>query len=155
MQCVYIGFWQQKAWNNYISVGPAVFLSGTQKLGEAGPAGPLKKITIFRAADGPTDWWKVASTWLWTRRDTRPMPYRWAWVVLQEGRGSYMGGCGLFTIRLDRAVILMYAFTRSLVHSFARLLVFAFYRSLVCAFACLYLHLYAYWFLPLQNRVLV
>ena len=46
----------------------------------------------------------------------RPMPYRWAWEVLQEGRGSYMGGCGLFTTRLDRAVILMHAFTRSLVN---------------------------------------
>ena len=52
---------------------------------------------------------------------------------MQEGRGSYMGGCGLF--RLDRAVILMHAFTCSHVHSFARLLVCAFLRSLVCAIA--------------------
>ena len=46
-----------------------------------------------------------------------------------------MGGCGLFTMRLDRAVILMHAFTRSLVHSFACLLAYAFLRSLVCALA--------------------
>ena len=50
-----------------------------------------------------------------------------------------MGGCGLFTTRLDKAVILMHAFTRSLVHSVARLLVRAF----------------VYFFLHLQNRVLV
>ena len=46
-----------------------------------------------------------------------------------------MGGCGLFTTRLDRAVILMHAFTRSLVHSVARLLVRAFVRLLIFAFA--------------------
>ena len=71
----------------------------------------------------------------------RPMPYRWAWEVLQEGRGSYMGGCGLFTTRLDRAAILMHAFTRSLVNSFADLLVCA-ARLLVhlIAFSCPHLH---------------
>ena len=99
-----------------------------------------------RQTDGPTDWWKVASTWLWTRRDTRPMPYRWAWVVLQEGRGSYMGGCGLFTTRLDMAVILMHAFTRSLVHSFARCLYLHFQACFLMSsfelLLCLLLHTY-------------
>ena len=55
-----------------------------------------------------------------------------------------MGGCGLFTTRLDRAAILMHAFTRSLVHSFAGLLVCA-ARLFVCAFArllvCAFVHL--------------
>ena len=36
--------------------------------------------------------------------------------------------------RLSRAVILMRALTRSLVHACARLLVYAFARSLACAF---------------------
>ena len=53
-----------------------------------------------------------------------------------------MGGCGQFTMRLDRAVILMHAFTRSLVHSFARLLICIF--TLVCAFACLLVHAFVH-----------